>query len=327
MRRGYVGAALLLGPVILLGLFVGPADASPVVCTVRIGTACQGLDRVLAIAAGATHSCVLQEARDVFCFGGNGTGQSAPQTRGDVLSIGLGYAHSCARVTGGDVVCWGRNTVGQASGRAQGDVLALSVGMEHTCYLTVDSNVTCVGWNQFGQAAGYGGGDAIAIVAGGAYTCALLTSGNATCWGGSPDSIRRGYGGGDAIAIFGGSISGIACVLTSARVLDCWGKYASGSGDWTYSGGDVVAVSTGRYQTCVLVESGNVFCRRGFGDAHGADAPYEGGDAVALVSGEEHNCVLTTSDRVICWGSDFALDGRGKTNGYNGRPILPVVDG
>src|SRR5581483_8712894 len=82
------------------------------------------LDDVIAVVAGATHTCVITGDHRVDCWGDNTTGQvggtdPAPATlprRVDGLSaatrISAGLAYTCA-LTNGDVYCWGSNASGQ----------------------------------------------------------------------------------------------------------------------------------------------------------------------------------------------------------------------
>jgi alpha-tubulin suppressor-like RCC1 family protein len=86
--------------------------------------------RVLALAAGAGHTCALLEGGRVFCFGLNGKGQvgeGADQIyvprqrtglRGPAVAIGSGPTarHTCAVLRDGSVDCWGNDDAGQLGG-------------------------------------------------------------------------------------------------------------------------------------------------------------------------------------------------------------------
>ena len=81
---------------------------------------------VVAVAAGALHTCAVRASGGVVCWGDNDYGQLGDgtltqretPTAVDGLSSGMaavsaGYYHSCALTAGGGAVCWGRNWLGQ----------------------------------------------------------------------------------------------------------------------------------------------------------------------------------------------------------------------
>ena len=71
-----------------------------------------------------THSCAVTRGGQVFCWGGNASGQLGDGSRvnrtrpvlvpvsGSFTSVGAGSAHSCATGTGG-AFCWGDGRQGQ----------------------------------------------------------------------------------------------------------------------------------------------------------------------------------------------------------------------
>ncbi len=80
------------------------------------------------------------------------------------VAIAAGYFHTCALNSAGAVKCWGRNDSGQlgdnsttnrltpvsVTGLASG-VTALALGGYHSCALTTASGVKCWGYNMYGQ--------------------------------------------------------------------------------------------------------------------------------------------------------------------------------
>jgi alpha-tubulin suppressor-like RCC1 family protein len=76
------------------------------------------------VSAGGLHSCALNEAGAVWCFGddldgqlgdgdGNATDDAVRAIGAGAIAIGTGALHSCAVLDGGHVRCWGENNNGR----------------------------------------------------------------------------------------------------------------------------------------------------------------------------------------------------------------------
>jgi PAS domain S-box-containing protein len=183
-----------------------------------------------AIAAGGVHTCAVEPAKSVRCWGlgregqlGNGTNsvdEYVPQmvsTATPMDSITAGFKHSCSLSTTGEVFCWGDNTDGQ-----------LGVGNNNS------QNVP----------AAVSGGPYVQVAAGYGHTCALSAGGQAFCWGrndrgqlGDGTTTARNspvaVGGGHAFKmISAGDLS--TCGVTTGNVAYCWGDNEYGAlGDGT----------------------------------------------------------------------------------------------
>ena len=142
--------------------------------------------RVVALAAGASHTCALSDEGEVKCFGAGEYGQLgqgnpnsigiAPGQMGEALpaislgapamQITAGSGHSCALLKGGPIKCWGRNNLGQLG---QGHVD--NVGDE-------PGELAQMPAISLGE-----GVRATRVVSGYTHTCAILQDESLQCWG------------------------------------------------------------------------------------------------------------------------------------------------
>lgn len=176
---------------------------------------------VASITTGVRHSCVVNAAGGVQCWGLNQYGalgnnsttssnvpvQVSGLTSG-VTSVSGGYRHTCATTTSGKVKCWGFNNVGQLGDNSTTnrttpvDVANLSnvqqIGLSegHVCAVTTAGGAYCWGYNNNGQL----GDNSIAdrsvptqvfgltagvtsVTAGFRHSCASMDDGSLKCWG------------------------------------------------------------------------------------------------------------------------------------------------
>jgi alpha-tubulin suppressor-like RCC1 family protein len=268
---------------------------------------------VVALAAGAMHSCALTEAGGVKCWGDNGylqlgmaggdrtTPVTVPGLASGVVAIAAGWWHTCALTRAGIIMCWGYNNAGQlgadpheiyfslpAPANDPGTVYAgLSATASQSCGLTKAGAVKCWGGYYGYRPTGLPGLESgfTAVAAGHYHVCALTVAGGVKCRGSGPigdglssDEERTVTVSGlanEAVAIAAGG--GFDCALLRSGGVKCWGSnYKGVLGDGT----------TITRLTPTLVAK-------------------LGGSAVAISSGFNYTCALLAPSRALrCWGEN-----------------------
>ena len=293
-----------------------------------------GLTDVVALSAGAAHTCALMSTGGVKCWGYNGSGQLGDGTTttrftpadvsglvGGVAAIDAGGTHTCALIVGGGIKCWGDNGEGQ-----------LGDGTITNRLIPVDVSSLASGVS--------------AIAAGATHTCAVMSTGGVKCWG-SNSSGQLGDGTATnrltPVDVYG-LTSGVAtiavgethtCIMMNTGSAKCWGLNNYGQlGDGTTTGritpvdvsglsSGVVAIAAGGRHTCAVMSTGNVKC---WGDNTYGQLSVDDGASpwripqsvsglagiVTLSAGYGHTCALTVSGSIKCWGYNLVGElGRG----------------
>ena len=184
-------------------------------------------------AAGEAHTCALDTADTLWCWGRNFNGQAAidPAAAPSVdaptqvsapnlwRAIGAGGNHSCAIRTDGTLWCWGANGFGELGAdidqtdpdgsqqtprqvSADSDWASLALGYSHSCATKLNNTLWCWGGNWHGQ------------VGNGIADTSRQTSpdriASATPW----TRIATGYD--------------HSCAIAAGNTLACWGSNDSG---------------------------------------------------------------------------------------------------
>lgn len=188
----------------------------------------------------------------------------------------------------------------------------ISKGGGHACAITDNGSIICWGWNHRGQLGTGSSGDpdkdseglptptptaslgegrtAISISAGRIHTCALLDDGSVSCWGDNYDGQ-------------------VGDNSTTNRYVP---TPISSLGD----GRTAVAISSGGWHTCAILDDGSVSCwgsnwdgELGDGSSTQRNIPAstaslgEGRHAIEIEAGYYHSCAILDDGSVTCWGS------------------------
>lgn len=245
------------------------------------------------IAAGGRHTCALDTAGDIWCWGdwtwgqlGDGVFHNYGGSEHPQLVYGgykwsavvSGEYHSCG-ITGGDVRCWGDNSRGQTG-------VVWNTDTYSKCHHGTASQTYDCSRRPAGPGGFY---DVVAMSAGGSRNCALTSSGEIWCWG---------------AAWLGAN---------TTTVDDLNPLMVAGGHRFT-------AVGVGKSHSCGVADDGNVWCwgegtygQRGDGtnvsvqrlpvQVAGMTAPW----ASTLGLGFEHSCAVSADQaKLLCWGKGWS---------------------
>ena len=137
-------------------------------------TQVQNLSGPIELAVGGSHTCAINSASKIRCWGyggygqlGNGSSssQSSPVSVdvSNPLSIDAGASHTCAVLDNGSVNCWGYGSSGSLGNGSTSDqnspvsvnnisnAIQVSAGSNHTCAVLDNGSVNCWGYGSSGR--------------------------------------------------------------------------------------------------------------------------------------------------------------------------------
>jgi alpha-tubulin suppressor-like RCC1 family protein len=279
------------------------------------------------IQPGDAHTCAINAAGRLFCWGDNVYGQvgdgvfsinrpspTAVATELTFVQVSTGFLYSCAVTASGSAYCWGFNDRGQL-----GDGSRTSSRIPVKVLGNLSFRHVRAGWN---------------------HTCGITTSDMAYCWGRNLDGQLgdgtelsrprpRAVGGGRKFRMIRTG-ERHTCALTPAGKAFCWGLNAQGQvGDGTsvqerhlpvavVNGSDFTTLATGVYFTCGVRKDGAAWCwgYNGYGQLGGGTdeytravpGPVSGNlvwQRVNIGATGSHACGITTAGTPYCWGDNF----------------------
>ncbi|MBN2358988.1 MAG: hypothetical protein JXR83_06015 [Deltaproteobacteria bacterium] len=312
----------------LAGIMPRPVD----VCASGVGTTCQRLTGVAAIAAGDLHTCALLNDGAVKCWGDRYKGE---------LGDGLAGSTAGRSPNPTDVCVTGNSSDGDCVPLT--GAVAIASRLYNTCALMADGTARCWGDNQYAQTgsgiigttadgvtepnpvtvceSGRGAGctpqaGLVSITVGSFHSCAVTVDGQVKCWG---DNYYRQLG--------DGTDDGEGCVESDGSWTPCRPRpvdvCSTGWGPGCEPLTGVVSVSAGYGFTCALTDRGTVLCwgdndygQLGDGTLYGATTPQlvclsgSGNqcpaltDVVGVVATNVTACAVDRAGAVWCWGSN-----------------------
>lgn len=281
-----------------------------------------GLNDVVAIAAGHSHSLALKSDGMVAVWGDNSSNQrSIPAGLGGVVAVAAGGHHNLALKSDQNVVAWG-STYGTVPANLS-DVVAVAAGSAHNLALKSDGTVVAWGDNSENQSTvptGLNG--VVAVAAGYEHSLALKRDGTVVAWGyrfGGVITVPADLTG--VTALSAGAFHSLA--LKGDGMVVAWGSNFNGRTAVPPGLNNVVGVAAS-WEHSLAVKSDGSVAAWGANNYNQLNVPGTVVKAVAVAAGEYHSLALVNSPEIaVHLGSDTS--GSGLTSGTANPIHLGVI--
>jgi len=207
---------------------------------------------------GTGTGSMTMRVKTVFAWGYNANGQTdIPDGVNDVVALAAGETHSVALRSDGTVVAWGDNTYGQTDVPPNlSNIVAIAAGRNHTLALKSDGTVTGWGYNEYLQTDVPNGlTDVAAIAAGHYYSLALKHDGNVVVWGDAGDGIPNIPSGVSNVVAIASGYYHILVLKANGAVIS-WGYDENGQATVPEDLSGVVAVGAGSHHSLAIKSDG-----------------------------------------------------------------------
>lgn len=256
----------------------------------------------------------------VFAWGSNFNGQTnVPPGLDDVVEVAAGRSHSLARRADGSVVAWGAGAINNGAAPDYGqsivpsnatNVAQITAGYYHSAALRRDGRVVVWGGIDASTRNAPSGATNLAAIDSRIYhTLALRADGNFLAWGNNHPPPPFGVPGATAIAA--GANHNLA--LKPDGMLVGWGNNTYGTTNIPPSATNVVAVDAGSYHNLALRSDGKVIAW-GWNFQGQTNVPQGLANVVAIAAGDNSSMALRANGSVAAWGQSSGVVPPGLAN-------------
>ena len=251
------------------------------------------LDKVLRIAAGATHSLAVLKDGTVVGWGNNIENEAmTPPGTPPLSEIAAGTVFSTGITREQTVSAWGQKPSNSAIVLPSlTNMVMIAAGDRHVLALSQHGSITAWGDNAFGQVSAIPTNiHAVNIAAGASHSLALASDGTVWAWGNS-ESFQTTVPGGlsDAVALAAGARHSLA--LRSDGTVQGWGDNSLGQATPPPGLNNVVAIAARGDYSMALRQDGSVVAW-GANAAVNSPVPAALTNIVAIAAGGNHALAL-----------------------------------
>lgn len=254
----------------------------------------------------ATDLTAVVESGYPVAWGSNDAKQSdVPAGLDNVVAVAGGQSHSLALTSDGTVVAWGDNTSGQSKVPAGLDnVIAVAAGAQHSLALQSDGTVVAWGDNTYGQTKVPASlANVIAIAAGGNYSLALESNGVVLAWGNKGAPIGQAIPGTISLVTAIATGGAVSLAVRNNETIVGWGDDSWGQTNVPGTLTNAVAFGIGGAH-CIALKSDGTVAAWGNNSWGQTNVPGGLNYAVSISAGQSHNLALKSTGTVVAWGEN-----------------------